>query len=65
MEAVGGSAFISKDYAEFCKKKINEIEYTPWRQHTGTGAVERAKQTPEHLIVANLENKIDFTESIN
>ena len=33
--------------------------------HTGNGAVERAIQTPKKLIIANLEDAIGLTESVN
>ena len=45
-----GGAFISKDYIEFCKSKIVEIEYCTPKVHTGTGAVERAIQTMKNLV---------------
>ena len=45
-------------------KKI-KIEYNPPRLHAGTGAVECALQTLKILIIANLEDKIGLTESIN
>ena len=48
-----------------CKNKNIEIEYSPPRLHTGTGAVERAIQTLKNLIIANLEDKIDLTASVN
>ena len=58
-------AFISKDYTEFCKSKNIEIEYCTPRIHTGTGAVERAKQTMKNLILANLEENLCLTECVN
>ena len=41
------------------------MKYSPPRLHAGTGAVESAVQTLKHLIIANLEDKIGFTESVN
>ena len=61
----GGSAFIPKIYREFCKNKNIEIEKSPPRLHTGTVAVERSIQALKNLIIANLEDKIGFTESVN
>ena len=47
-------------------KNINiELVYSPPRLDTGMGAVERAIQTLENPIIANLEKKIGLTESIN
>ena len=33
--------------------------------HTGNGAVERAIQTLKNLLIANLEDGIGITESVN
>ena len=41
------------------------MEYSPSRLHTGTAAVKLATQTLKNLIIANLGDKIGFTESIN
>ena len=60
-----GGAFISKEYQEFCKNRNIEIEYCTPRIHTGNGAVERAIQTLKNLIIANLEDGIGITESVN
>ena len=60
-----GSAFISKENKFFCEIENIEIKFSPPRLHTGTGAVERAIQTLKNLIVANLEDKIGLTGSIN
>ena len=65
MNSDTGMAFISKVSEETCEEKNFERDYIRPRLHTGTGAVERAMQTPENLIFANLENNIGFTESIN
>ena len=59
------SAFISKEYKIFCKNKNIEIEYSPPRLHTGTRVVVCAIQTLKSLIIANWEDKIGLTESIN
>ena len=60
-----GSAFKSEVNEEFFKNRIIEKEYSPSLLFTGTGTVERAIQTLKNLLIANLENKIGFTESIN
>ena len=61
----GGGAFISKEYREFCKSRNIEIEYCTPRLHTGNGAVERAIQTLNNLMLTNLEEGIELNESIN
>ena len=48
----------------FCINRSIEIEYSPPRLRTGTGAVERAIQTLQNLITPNVEDKIGLTESI-
>ena len=60
-----GSAFISREYKIFCRNRNIEIEYSPPRLHTGTGAVERATRTLKNLLFANPEDMIGLTESIN
>ena len=60
-----GGAFISKEYRELCKNRNIEIEYCTPRMHTGNGAVERAIQTLKNRIIANLEDGIGITESVN
>ena len=60
-----GGAFISKEYQEFRKNRNMEIEYCTPRMHTGNEAVERAIQTLKNLIIANLEDGIGITESVN
>ena len=42
-----------------------EIEYCTPRVHTGNGAVERAIQTLKNLMLTNLEEGIELTESVN
>ena len=56
---------MSKVYQEFSKNGNIEIEHSQPRLHIETGAVEGAIQTLETLIIANLEDKIGFTESEN
>ena len=58
-------AFISKEYREFCKNRNIEIEYCTPRMNTGNGVVKRAIQTLKNLIIANLEDGIGITESVN
>ena len=60
-----GVAFISKEYKEFCKNRNIEIEYCTPRLHTGNGDVERAIQTLKNLMITNLEEGTDLTESVN
>ena len=60
-----GSAFESEGNKTYCENKNIEIEYSPPRLHTGTGAVECAKQNLKILINANLKDKIGLTESEN
>ena len=60
-----GGAFISKEYREFGKNPNIETDYCTPRTHTGTGAVKRAVQTPKNVIIANLEDGMGLTESVN
>ena len=60
-----GGAFISKEYKEFCKNRNIEIKYCTPRLHTGNGVVERAIQTLKNLMLANIEEGTDLTESVN
>ena len=60
-----GGAFISKEYKQFCKDRNIEIEYCTPRMHTGNGVVERSIQTLKNLIITNLEDGKNLTESIN
>ena len=60
-----GGAIVSKEYREFCKNRNIKFEYCTPRVHTGNGAVERAMQTLNNLIIANLEDGISLTESVN
>ena len=50
-------AFISSEYKNF--------QYCPQRMHTGNGTVERAVQTLKKMILANMEDGNNLTESIN
>ena len=58
-------AFISTEYKNFCKSRNIEIQYCPPRMHTGNGTVERAIQTMKNLILANMEDGNNLTESVN
>ena len=60
-----GGALVSKEYIDFCKSKNIEVEDCSPRIHTSSVAVERAIQTIRHLIVANLEDNLCLTESVN
>ena len=65
MRSDKGGAFISKEYRQFCKSRNIEIEYCTPRMHTGNGVVERAIQTIKNLIIANMEDGLCLTESVN
>ena len=54
-----------KNINNFCKDRNVEIEYCTPRMHTGNGVVERSIQTMKNLILANLEDGKNLTESIN
>ena len=60
-----GGASISKEYRKFCKNRNIEIEICTPGMHTKNGAVERAIQTLKKVIIANLEDGIGLTESVN
>ena len=60
-----GGAFISKEYRQFCKSRNIEIENCTPRMHTGNGVVERAIQTIKNSILANMEDRLCLTESVN
>ena len=60
-----GGAFISKEYRQFCKNRNIEIEYCTHRIHTRNGAVERAIQTLKNLVLTNMEDGKNLTESVN
>ena len=60
-----GGAFISTEYKNFWKSRNTEIQYCPPRMHTGNGTVERAIQTMKNLILANMEDGNNLTESVN
>ena len=60
-----GGAFSSKEYRQFCKNRNIEIEYcTPWI-HTGNRVVKRAIQTLKNLVLTNMEDGKNLTESVN
>ena len=61
---IGAVLLYHKNKKRYVKKNI-ETEYSPPRLYTGTGAVERAIQTLENSIIANLKDKIGLSESIN
>ena len=46
-------------------KKYSEIECSLPTLHRGIGVVEHAIQTLKNLIIANLQDKIEFTQSID
>ena len=60
-----GGAFILKEYQQFCKSRNIEIEYCTPQMHTGNEVVERAIQTIKNLIIANMEDGLCLTESVN
>ena len=60
-----GGAFISTENNDFCKSRNIEIQYCPPRMHTGNGTVERAIQTKKNLILADIEDGNNLTESVN
>ena len=55
---------MSKEHKEFCNNKRMK-KNCPLRLHTRAVAAERAIQTLKNWIIANLEDNIGFTESIN
>ena len=65
MKSDKGGAFISKEYQEFCKNRNIEIEYCTPRIHTGNEVVERAIQTLKNLVLTNIEDGQNLTESVN
>ena len=59
------TAFTSKEFKNFCKEyNIERITGLPYI-HTATGLVERTIQSLKNLILANLEDEIGLTESLN
>ena len=60
-----GGAFNSREYKQFCRNRIMEIEYCEPRMHTGNEVVERSIQTLKCLIIANLEDGQKSTENVN
>ena len=60
-----GSAFISKEYKNFCNEQNIIRKYGKPNLHTGTGLVERTIQSLKNLIKANLEDTQNLRESLN
>ena len=59
------TAFTSKEFKTFCEQyNIEKITGLPY-MHTATGLVERTIQSLKNLILANLEDDIGLTESLN
>ena len=57
-------AFIPKEHRQFCRNRSIEMEYCTPRMHT-VNRVERSIQTLNCLIIANLEDEQNLTESVN
>ena len=60
-----GSAFISKEYKNFCNEQNIIRKYGTPNLHTGTGLVERTIQSLKNLVKANLEGTQNLHESLN
>ena len=60
-----GSAFISKEYIEFCKTQNINRKYGTADLHTGNGLVERTIQSLKNLVQANLEDDQNLRGSVN
>ena len=60
-----GSAFVSKQNKRVCKSKNIEIQCSPPKRQTCTGAVKRSIQILKNIFIADLLDKIGLTESIN
>ena len=60
MKSEKGGAFILKEYNEFCKQRNIEIEYCTPPLHRENGTV----QTLKNLMLTNLEEMTDSTESL-
>ena len=60
-----GGAFISKEYKEFFKNRNIEIEYCTPRLHTGKRICRKSDANFKNLMLANLEEGTDLTESVN
>ena len=58
-------AIILKEYRESCKNRNTQVEYCSLRIHTENGTVERAIQTFKNLVIANMEDGNNLTESVN
>ena len=56
-----------KSIGNFAKTEIlnMNIAHPEYRAHAGNGAVERAIQTLKNLIIANIEDGLSLTESVN
>ena len=48
-----------------CKSRNKEIQYCPPRMQTGNGTVEIEIQTMKNLVLANMEDGNNLTESVN
>ena len=59
-----GGPFKSKEYKQFCKNRKIDIEYCTRRLHTGNGVVERVIQYLKNVMLTNLEEGTDLTESV-
>ena len=59
-----GSAFISKEYKNFCNEHNIIRKYGTPNLHTGTGLVERTIQLLKNLIEANFEDTQNLHESL-
>ena len=60
-----GSAFISKEYKNFCNEHNKIRKYGTPNLHTGTRLVERTIQSLKNLKKANLEDTHNLHESLN
>ena len=61
----GAFIFISTEYKEFGKSRNTEVQTCPPRLHTGNETVERAIQIMKNLILANMQDGNNLTESAN
>ena len=52
-------------FPKLCEHRNKEIEHCTPQMHIGNGVVERAIQTIKNLIVANMEDGLCLTESVN
>ena len=60
-----GDAFISKEYKEFCREQNIDRTYGTANLHTSTGLVERTIQSLKNLVLANLKDEQNLSESVN